>query len=184
MIIGNEIAEGKANNARGRIFMYSASSGYVQIIPGTSSAYNMTLYLPGPSGNAGETGQFVFHANDTQVGSNTQPVYIAASGKATAVGTIAVNNGGTGTSSLIANSLMFSNSGGTSTMTGYHYADSGKVGIANGTTKPSYTLYVGTSKDASGTAAAGTLGVATSVTIAGEVTMQYDSGLKAMKFVF
>ena len=69
-------------------------------------------------------------------------------------------------------------------MTGYHYADSGKVGIANGTTKPNYTLYVGTAKDASNTAAAGTLGVATSITIANEVTMQYDSGLKAMKFVF
>jgi hypothetical protein len=183
MIIGNEIAEGKANNARGRIFMYSASSGYVQIIPGTSSAYNMTLYLPGPSGNAGETGQFVFHANDTQVGSNTQPVYIAASGKATAVGTIAVSSGGTGTNSLKANNLVFTNSGGTGLSTGYHYADSGKVAVAQSTV-PSYTFYVGTGKDSAGTAAAGTLGVATSVTIANEVTMQYDSGLKAMKFVF
>jgi hypothetical protein len=94
--IGNGTAEGKANNARGRIFMYSASSGYVQILPGTSSTYNMTLYLPGPSSNAAETGQFVFHANDTQVGSSTKPVYIASNGKATAVGTIAVSCGGTG----------------------------------------------------------------------------------------
>lgn len=184
LIAGNAKASKTANNARGRIFLYNASTNYVQILPGTDSTYAMTLYLPGPTGNANETAQFVFHTNDTQIGSSTQPVYISATGKATAVGTIAVNNGGTGASSLIANSLMFSNSGGTSTMTGYHYADSGKVGIANGTTKPSYTLYVGTSKDASGTAAAGTLGVATSVTIAGEVTMQYDSGLKAMKFVF
>ena len=163
--------------------MYSESSGYVQILPGTNSTYNMNLYLPGPSGNAAETGQFVYHANDTQVGSSTQPVYIAATGKVAAVGTIAVSSGGTGTNSLVANNLVFTNSGGTGLLTGYHYADSGKMAVAY-RSAPNYTFYVGTAKDASNNAAAGTLGVATSITIADEVTMQYDSGLKAMKFVF
>lgn len=183
LIAGNNKASKTANNARGRLFLYNASTNYVQILPGTDSAYAMTLYLPGPTGKANEIGQFVFHTNDTQVGSNTQPVYIAASGKATAVGTIAVSSGGTGTNSLKANNLVFTNSGGTGLSTGYHYADSGKVAIAQSTV-PSYTFYVGTGKNSAGTAAAGTLGVATSVTIANEVTMQYDSGLKAMKFVF
>ena len=77
------------------------------------------------------------------------------------------------------------NSSGAIIMTaGYHYVDSGTVQIANRTNLKDYTLYVGTEADEAKTAAKGTLGVATSVTIADKVTMQYDTTNDYMYFSF
>ena len=98
-------------------------------------------------------------------------------------GTLPIAQGGTGAASLTAQRLVYTNADGTALTAGYHYVDSGKVSIAH-RSESNYTFYVGTSKDANDVAAAGTIGVATSITIADEVTMQYDSTLKAMKFVF
>lgn len=65
-------------NSRGALTLYSGNSGYVQITPGTSSTSDYKLYLPGDSG------QLVYHTNDTKIGSGTNPVYVTAAGKVTA----------------------------------------------------------------------------------------------------
>ena len=46
-ILGNSTASGTAGNKYGILRLYSESSGYVNITPGTSSTSNYTLYLPG-----------------------------------------------------------------------------------------------------------------------------------------
>lgn len=56
----------------------SRNTGTVDIRCGTNDTNNYTLYLPG------DTGQLVYHTNDTAVGSTSNPVYIAATGQATA----------------------------------------------------------------------------------------------------
>lgn len=78
MQIGNSTASGTANNAQGILRLYGTSSGYVDIRPGTHTTTSYTLYLPGASG------QFVYHTNDTAIGSGTKPVYITAAGQAVA----------------------------------------------------------------------------------------------------
>ena len=98
-------------------------------------------------------------------------------------GVLGVANGGTGTSSLTAKRMVYTTENGNMTA-GYHYVDSGTMQIANRTNVKDYTLYVGKEGDASGTAAKGTIGVATSITIADKVTMQYDSTNEYMYFTF
>lgn len=51
-----------------------------------ASASKNVLYLPGI------TGQFVVHTNDTAIGGSTKPVYIAATGAATAISSIALGS--------------------------------------------------------------------------------------------
>lgn len=65
-------------NSRGALTLYSGSSGWVEIVPGTPSTSDYTLLLPGASG------QLVYHSNNTVVGSGTNPVYVSAAGKVTA----------------------------------------------------------------------------------------------------
>lgn len=110
--------------------------------------------------------------------------YATSTGGAAQFGTLPIGQGGTGTKSMTAKRMVYTNSSGNALTAGYHYVDSRTVQIANRTTLKDYTFYVGVEGDESGTAAAGTMGVAKSITIADEVTMQYDSTLKAMKFVF
>jgi hypothetical protein len=82
--VGNAIARSTTvntgkDNARGRIRLYGLGAGFVDIIPGTETNTNRTLYLPNADA------QFVVHTNDTAIGGTSQPVYIAASGVATAL---------------------------------------------------------------------------------------------------
>ena len=73
--LGNSTASGTAGNKYGMLRLYSESSGYVNIRPGSASTSNYTLYLPGASG------QLVYHTNDTQIGGPAQPVYVTAAGE-------------------------------------------------------------------------------------------------------
>ena len=73
--LGNSTASGTAGNKYGILRLYSESSGYVNIRPGSASTSNYNLYLPGASG------QLVYHTNDTQIGGAAQPVYVTAAGE-------------------------------------------------------------------------------------------------------
>lgn len=57
---------------------YFYNGSYYTIINRPSASANYTLYLPSA------TGQLVYHTNDTAIGGTAKPVYIAASGAATA----------------------------------------------------------------------------------------------------
>ena len=73
--LGNSTASGTAGNKYGMLRLYSESSGYVNIRPGSASTSNYTLFLPGAAG------QLVYHTNDTQVGAAAQPVYVTSGGE-------------------------------------------------------------------------------------------------------
>ncbi len=73
--LGNSTASGTAGNKYGVLRLYSESSGYVNIRPGSASTSNYTLYLPGAGG------QLVYHTNDTQIGAAAQPVYVTSGGE-------------------------------------------------------------------------------------------------------
>lgn len=76
--IGNELASGTAENARGVLRMYSSGAGYVGVCSGHILETNPTLYLPSV------TGEVVTHKISTAVGSSSQPVYINSNGQAVA----------------------------------------------------------------------------------------------------
>lgn len=75
-----------AENAYGILRIYGNQSGYTNIRCGTHNTETYTMYLPGA------TGQFVYHANDTAVGSSALPVYITSGGKATAISKITISS--------------------------------------------------------------------------------------------
>ena len=78
VVVGNSTASGTAGNSRGSIFLYSTSTGYTRLTPGTNNGTNYNLYLPGA------TGQLVYHTNDTAIGGSLTPVYVDSDGKVTA----------------------------------------------------------------------------------------------------
>lgn len=131
-----------------------------------------TFYFP----NTG--GTFVTHATrGTAVGNSYVPVYVAATGRATAVTYVGVGAGGTGVTSHTANRLVWSTSA-SAIQGGYHYANTTKVAI-NSTTEPTENFYVnGTAKVNGNTSIVGT------VTIGNGCTLTYDSAQKSLKFVF
>lgn len=59
----------------GRLRIYGSSTGYTDIIAGTNNSSKYTMYLPGASG------QFVYHTNDTQIGSEDLPVFVSSGGQ-------------------------------------------------------------------------------------------------------
>lgn len=73
-------------------YFYNGSN-YTAINRPSASA-NYTLYLPSA------TGQFVYHTNDTPIGGTGAPVYIAATGAATLVTSVAIGYGGTGATTV------------------------------------------------------------------------------------
>jgi hypothetical protein len=81
--LGNSTASGTAGNKYGMLRLYSESSGYVNIRPGSASTSNYTLYLPGASG------QLVYHTNDTQIGADATPVYVSSGGMISACSIVA-----------------------------------------------------------------------------------------------
>lgn len=125
LLLGNGTASGTAENAQGVLRIYGTSSGYTNIRCGTNNTSAYTLYLPGDSG------QFVYHTNDTAVGDSNNPVYVTEGGKVTkgsayAGGTKVTLNGedkGASTASLYAPT-----SGGTA----------GYVLKSNGTSAPTW----------------------------------------------
>ncbi len=50
MVLGNHLATGTNNNARGEILLYGNNTGYTDIIPGANSTSNITLTLPSSTG--------------------------------------------------------------------------------------------------------------------------------------
>ena len=101
LLLGNSIAVSTtagsgADNAQGILRIYGTNTGYTNIRCGTHNTSGYNLYLPG------ENGQFVVHTNDTAIGSASTPVYIAASGVATAC-TIADGSGDVDRKLLVTN---------------------------------------------------------------------------------
>lgn len=85
-----------AENALGILRIYGSSAGYTNIRCGTNNGTGYTMYLPGANG------QFVYHTNDTTIGGEHIPVYIAATGAATAC-TIVDGSGDTDRKLLVTN---------------------------------------------------------------------------------
>lgn len=121
--IGNGTASGTAGNSQGWIALYGSGANHTQIAAyGTGN--NNYFYIPNYSGN----GYAVTAAGTSAVGGTTQPVYIAANGRATAI-------------TYTANRLYYSANANSFAETG-HYANSTKIAI-NSPSEPSYNLYVG-----------------------------------------
>lgn len=123
LFIGNATASGTAGNSQGWLALYSSSAAMTQIASQSTGQSNY-FYIPNYSGN----GYAVTVSSGSAEGSNTQPVYIAANGRATKL-------------TYTANRLYYSASTSSFEATG-HYANSTKIAI-NSTTEPSYNLYVG-----------------------------------------
>jgi hypothetical protein len=81
---GNVTIGGNVSIASGK----TLSVGYTTISSDAASSSAFTLHLP-KSTDDGSAGQAVWHTNNTIIGGTTQPVYITASGKATAGDTYA-----------------------------------------------------------------------------------------------
>lgn len=86
LYIGNASNSTTANNALGRLRIYGSNTGYTDIITGTANTTGYTMYLPGANG------QFVYHTNDTKIGSASLPVYIDSTGEAKAIGNLALGS--------------------------------------------------------------------------------------------
>ena len=141
--LGNNKSSNTDKNSYGIIRLYGTDIRYTDIITNATN-YSKKFYLPNYTGD-----MYAAHVgNDTNaVGSNTsntsQPVYVAAGGRITAItNAIDVTYGGTGASSHTGYRLVYSNSGGTS-ISAYdaHYADSAHIAI-NSTSQPSQNFYV------------------------------------------
>ena len=55
MVLGNNLATGTDNNARGEILLYGNNTGYTNIVPGANSNSNITLTLPSSTGTVALT---------------------------------------------------------------------------------------------------------------------------------
>ena len=87
LILGNSTAVSSTlnqgeHNSKGILRIYGSSTGYTNIQCGTHNTSAYQLYLPGASG------QLVYHANDTAIGSTILPTYITSAGEAKAVTSI------------------------------------------------------------------------------------------------
>ena len=120
--IGNATASGTAGNSQGWIALYTSGSNYTQITT-TGTGHNNYFYIPNYDGN----GYAVTAAGTEAVGSNTNPIYIAANGRATAI-------------TYTANRLYYSASANSFNPTN-HYANTTKIGV-NITSEPSYNFQV------------------------------------------
>lgn len=134
LILGNSTAKGTAKNAKGSIQFYNESNEKVFLMPSanvdesTTDVTEYTLYLPAP---AAGSGTLVHHATGSAVGSSSRPVYIDATGKATAISKLTASYGGTGRTSLTAHALLIGN--GTSAVTLLAAPAIGKILVGNGT---------------------------------------------------
>lgn len=134
LFLGNSTAvsstlDAGAENALGILRIYGSNTGYTDIRCGTHNTSKYTLYLPGANG------QFVVHTNDTAIGGAAIPVYIAASGAATAC-TIAAGSGDTNRPLMVTNGSngMYY----TSTITG-NYTTGSLISTVTNTTSVAHT---------------------------------------------
>lgn len=132
LFIGNATATGTAGNSRGWIKLFSQKTTGTEITS-LAETQNNIFYVPDYSGN----GYAVTAAQTSAEGGNTQPVYIAANGRATKL-------------TYTANRLYYSASTSSFAATS-HYASASKIGV-NITTEPSYNLYVSGTEYVSSTA--------------------------------
>lgn len=155
------------------------TSGQLQIK--STGAANATIIGPGTAGtfyfpNTG--GTFVTHATrGTAVGGDTIPVYIASTGRATAVAKVGVGAGGTGVTSQTANRLVWSIDA-SKIQASKHYANATKIAI-NSESEPTENFYVNGTAKVSGNAS-----IVGTVTIGNGCTLTYNSTQKSLKFVF
>lgn len=106
LIVGNSTARAAAtettgaNNARGRIRLYGTGTNYTEIIPQANG--DRVFYLPNYAGT-----MYAAHtSSNSAVGSTSQPVYVAANGRITAItGAIANNTTGSAAKLTTARSL-------------------------------------------------------------------------------
>ena len=78
LALGNSTASGTAGNVSGGLTLYNNKGIYHYISPHKDDTTNRTIYTPKSGGT------LVCHTTDTAIGSSSQPVYISASGVATA----------------------------------------------------------------------------------------------------
>ena len=78
LILGNSTATGTAGNQTGLLTLYNDSGKYHVIRPHSGDTSNRTVYTPKSGGT------LVCHTTDTAIGSASSPVYVTASGVATA----------------------------------------------------------------------------------------------------
>lgn len=175
------------------IVVTPASNGYAGIALGSASGIRSVLYLT-PADRThravwrysnGTTsydvthpetsGELVVHTADTAAGSTSVPVYIAASGVATAITCLEASKGGTGNTNLVSGRLVYTEAyNGSVRMTsgGNHYADSTKVAI-NSTTAPAGALHV-----------QGDTSINGAITLDSKVKFVYNSTNESVDFVF
>lgn len=174
---GSEITATKFNGTASKVANNLSINGKTY---NGSSAINVGTIGVGYGG----TGLTAAPSLQVNLASTSAVSIFTASPRPGVTGTLGIANGGTGASSMTANRMVFTNETGTAMTSGYHYVDSGKVAIACRTNVPDYTFYVGTEGDKNGTAAKGTLGVATSITVANKATMKYDTTNEYLYFTF
>ena len=176
------------------IVVTPASNGYAGLALGGATGTRSVFYLKPSSvthravwrysldGNTAyevthpETnGELVVHTADTAAGSASVPVYIAASGVATAITCLEPSKGGTGNTNLVSGRLVYTEAyNGSVRMTsgGNHYADSTKVAI-NSTTAPAGALHV-----------QGDTSINGAITLDSKVKFMYNSTNESVDFVF
>jgi hypothetical protein len=175
------------------IVVTPASNGFAGITLGSASGARSVLYFA-PNDRAhraiwrynnGTTnydvthpetnGELVVHTADTATGSASVPVYIAASGVATAITCLGASKGGTGNTNLVSGRLVYTEAyNGSVRMTsgGNHYADSTKVAI-NSTTAPAGALHV-----------QGDTSINGAITVDSKVKFVYNSTNESLDFIF
>lgn len=84
--IGNAVATGSADNARGVLCVYGTGTSGAQIKCDSTRADDYELMLPAAAG------RLVYHTTGSQIGSGIKPIYVSSAGKATA-STSTVGNG-------------------------------------------------------------------------------------------
>ncbi len=97
LTVGNGTPSGTAKNARGRITIYGKDAAAHQIYSALTDSTHRTVYLQNYEGT-----QYLVHAGSSSaVGSDSQPVYVAANGRITAITGDIDNNAATATGANI-----------------------------------------------------------------------------------
>ena len=122
LYLGNELTSNTDGGMTGCLGLYGSSSYYQRLLPQPNGG-NRDVYLPNYAGSS-----YLIHGgNNNAIGGTSQPVYIAANGRATAI-------------TYTANRLYYPSS--TTAFTGgTHYVNGTKIAI-NSTSEPSYNFYV------------------------------------------
>lgn len=123
LYLGNQVTSNTNAGMNGQLGLYGSGVGYHLIKTALTGSTNRSYYLPNYSGD----GYLTHVPSASAVGSNTEPVYVAANGRITAL-------------TYTSNRLYYSASTTSFEATG-HYASTTKIAI-NSTSAPTDTLYV------------------------------------------